>query len=101
MINIEKNFLLFKKMSSSLQDYLFEHRIKGDQIITHTSIQPKGKYHIPIEEHRKFYILYNQYILNHKSHTILENPISNYIPVIVDIDLKQELENERPKKITL
>lgn len=85
-------------MSSTLQDFLFEHRVGDDKVITHTTIQPKGKYHIPIEENRRFYHLYNQYILKHKSHTILENPISNYIPVIVDIDLKEELkENERPR----
>ena len=85
-------------MTSSLQDFLYEHRAGEDKVITHTSIQPKGKYFISTEENRRFYYLYNQYIQKHKSHTILENPISNYIPVIVDVDLKQELkQNERPK----
>ena len=85
-------------MSLSLQDFLFQHRVKEDEVITHTTIQPKGKYNIPIEDSKRFYTLYNNYITKHKSHTILENPISNYIPVIVDIDLKKRLkDNERPR----
>ena len=84
--------------ANPLQDFLFQHRVKEDEVITHTTIQPKGKYNIPIEDSKRFYTLYNNYITKHKSHTILENPISNYIPVIVDIDLKKRLkDNERPR----
>jgi P4 family phage/plasmid primase-like protien len=85
-------------MSSSLQEFLHQHRVGGNEIITHTSIQPNGKYFIPNEETRKFYYLYNQYIQKNKGHTILEIPISNYIPIIVDIDLKKEVkQNSEPK----
>ena len=47
-------------MSSSLQEFLHQHRVGGNEIITHTSIQPNGKYFIPNEETVNFII----YIIN-------------------------------------
>lgn len=76
---------------SILQDFLNQHRVRDNGQVTHTSIQPSGRYSISNEESRKFYYLYNQYISHNKGHTILEIPNSNYIPVIVDVDLKKEV----------
>ena len=95
----EKNFnkkLIKKKIKihqsknmSDLEIFLEQHRSDGG--ITHTSTFPNGKYYISEEEISKFHYIYSKSIREKNVHCITELSNSSYMPLIVDIDLKDEI----------
>lgn len=60
---------------------------------THTSLNPPRKYHISSDNKQKFFNLYSQTYLDvslSNQLSIVELQTTNYIPIIVDVDLKKE-----------
>lgn len=83
---------------SSLTEFLKKFKTTDKENTTHTSIYPSGKYNIPSGEIRKFYYLYNKALQSKNHLTILELSSSNFIPVIVDVDLKIETRDSKVQK---
>ena len=80
---------------SSLFTYLQDFRTSDKESATHISQNPNGKYNIPNNELRKFYHFFNR---SKEVTSILEIASSNYIPLIVDVDLKIETRNGKSQK---
>jgi P4 family phage/plasmid primase-like protien len=80
---------------SSLFTFLQNFRNSDKDLITHISQNPNGKFQIPTTELRKFYHFFNT---NKEVTSILELASSNYIPLIIDVDLKIETRNGKSQK---
>lgn len=69
---------------------------KGDgPYLTHVSLFPTGKYSIQHKIREKFWNLYCEAVSNETPLGIAERP-QEYLPVLVDIDLKEPLEDIEP-----
>lgn len=78
-----------------LETFLNENRATTKRI-THTSLNPPRKYYIPPEKKKVFYNNYKRSYIEGTKLSIVELQTTNYIPIIVDIDLKKEcLENTK------
>ena len=80
---------------SSLFTYLQDFRTSDKDSTSHISQNPNGKYNIPNNELRKFYHFFNR---NKEVTSILEIASSNYIPLLIDVDLKIETRDGRSQK---
>lgn len=77
------------KNMSDLEIFLEQHRSDGD--ITHTSTYPNGKYYIAEDEISKFHYIYSKSVQEGNVHSITELSNSSFMPFLVDIDLKEEM----------
>ncbi len=78
---------------SALHNFLSSHRSQTH--CSHTSTNPRGKYFIPENELDTFYKVYtNAFQTNKKSLSITEFSSNCYIPIIIDIDLKKEIDED-------
>lgn len=80
---------------SSLFTFIQSFRTSDKDSITHISQNPNGKYNIPLSELRKFYHFLNT---TTEITSILELSSSNYIPFLIDVDLKIETRNGKSQK---
>lgn len=78
---------------STLQSFLINHRSMSH--CTHTTTyNPRGKYSIPDEKLKEFTCLYAQALLNGKQLSVTEFSTNNYIPVLVDVDIKKIIDSD-------
>ena len=78
---------------STLQSFLINHRSMSH--CTHTTTyNPRGKYSIPDEKLKEFTCLYAQPLLNGKQLSVTEFSPNNYIPVLVDVDIKKIIDSD-------
>lgn len=80
---------------SSIFTFLNAYRVSDKDLTTHISQNPNGKYNVPNSELRKFYHFFNT---SKEVTSILEIASSNYIPFLIDVDLKIETRNGKNQK---
>ena len=80
---------------SSIFNYLQDLRVNDKDLVTHISQNPNGKYKVPMSDLRKFYHFFNT---TKEVTSILEIASSNYIPFLIDVDLKIETRNGKNQK---
>lgn len=77
------------ELSTFLKDYVStgQKDENGKGVFTHTSLQPKASYNIPLEKHPELHRLIAQSIHERKPVYLTEKPIP-IKPITIDIDLK-------------
>ena len=85
-------------MNSVITNFLKNYRVDG-RLYTHVSmIQPKGKYQLSQQNLEKFWNVYSEELYNNSITCGIAEKSQHYLPVLVDIDLKQkedELDTEK------
>jgi len=87
---------------NKLKDFLLKHEVSKDGVITHTSLfseTPAGKYNIPSTQTENFLKIYAEHVFKKgKPAYLTEKHPEKYSKVIIDIDLRYDLTDDRERK---
>jgi P4 family phage/plasmid primase-like protien len=82
-----------------LREFLFLNKTVDKEERTHSSISLKTKYNITEEKKNVFYTLYGEALNNEERLSLVEIPQTNYIPLIIDVDLNIDKETFHREEI--